>query len=92
MILLPTEIENIIYDYKNQLEHYEKFQLTLDIINQMEYKIKTTFISERKIKHLLKEVEYNLRWEGHLIIFQYNLNIDYDLCSMYLNYLKTTQI
>ena len=34
---LPEELENIIMDYKYQMEHQQRFQLTLDEINQISY-------------------------------------------------------
>ena len=37
MNTLPIELENIIIDYKNQMEHKEKFQSTLEAINNIEY-------------------------------------------------------
>jgi hypothetical protein len=37
MNFLPEELENIINDYKYQMEHIEKFQSTLDIIDNITY-------------------------------------------------------
>ena len=34
---IPLEIENIIMNYKNDLEHTEKFKKTLDKINEIEH-------------------------------------------------------
>ena len=39
MNFLPKDLEDIIVDYKNQMEHNIKFQSTLDEINKIEYKI-----------------------------------------------------
>ena len=36
---LPKDIENIIIDYKNQMEHIEKFKLTLNEINKISHEI-----------------------------------------------------
>jgi hypothetical protein len=34
---LPKVLEEIIIDYKNQMDHKEKFQSTIDIINDIVY-------------------------------------------------------
>lgn len=39
MNFLPKEIEDIILDYKSQLEHYEKFKKCLNDINSFKYEI-----------------------------------------------------
>ena len=36
---LPIEIEEIIYEYKYQLEHTDKLSKSLDIIKSMKYEI-----------------------------------------------------
>ena len=38
---LPLDIENIIIDYKNQMEHREKFKNSLNIIKKIQYNITT---------------------------------------------------
>lgn len=39
MNFLPEDIENIIINYKCQLEHTTKFKKTLDKINDIDYEI-----------------------------------------------------
>ena len=39
MNTLPQDLENIINDYKYQMEHKEKFKSSLDIINQIRYRL-----------------------------------------------------
>ena len=42
MNFLPKELEDIIIEYKNQLEHTEKYKLTLNTINNLEIFTKST--------------------------------------------------
>ena len=55
MNFLPKELENIIVDYKYQLEHKEKFNSSLNNIKQITYKIdpedntSERFINERRV-------------------------------------------
>ncbi len=37
MNFLPKDLENIIVDYQTKMEHLEKFQASLDKINEIEY-------------------------------------------------------
>jgi len=36
-MIFPQVIEDIIFDYKNQMEHKEKFQSTVQAINKINY-------------------------------------------------------
>ena len=61
---LPAELENIITNYTSQLEHVEKFQESLNIINNIDYVYYENDdglqLSRRQIPHFLsiESVEY----------------------------------
>jgi hypothetical protein len=49
MDFLPLELENIIYDYKKQLEFTEKFKLVLNEIKNIDYYSLIKIIMTEKI-------------------------------------------
>jgi hypothetical protein len=61
MDFLPLELENIIYDYKKQLEFTEKFKLVLNEIKNIDYQIifpdKNHY--DRENHHLTSTITYN---------------------------------
>lgn len=83
--LLPLEIENIIMDYKNQLEITENFKKTLDKINKIEH-------------YEEKECSMGNGWFSTIYIedkgiinhFEYSIyrreNYDYDIWNTYEGY------
>ena len=63
-ILNIKDLDNIIYDYKNQLETFEKYEKCLDEIKQMDYEIyideDEDLISSQLLKPNKEESEYTL--------------------------------
>jgi hypothetical protein len=58
MDLLPKEVENIINDYKNNLEHKEKLNKSLKQIENMKYEIVPNGNSRRIFKN--KRIIYHV--------------------------------
>lgn len=69
---LPKDIENIILSYKAQLEHHNKFESTLKIINDIHYSTFKNFT--------------NMGTEYHQVCISYDLydvfcRIIFDICT-----------
>ncbi len=62
MNFLPKDLEDIIVDYKTQMEHLEKFHTSLDKINEIEYIInqRYTWRTHDNVTTQYHEVEINL--------------------------------
>ncbi len=72
MNTLPKELEEIIITYKNQIEHKDRFQPTLDIIKNIYYEIRKypeITVSDRSLNGSLIEdsVEYYNRYDNLFI-------------------------
>ena len=58
---LPSDLENIIMNYTYQLEHVEKFQESLNIINNIDY---VYYENEEGLKFSRREIPYFLSNES----------------------------
>jgi len=74
MNCLPKELEDIILDYKYQIEHTQKFKKCLETINKIDYKIYEN--NNRRVASFRDDrrgAEYTLtRYDTHQ-----NMNLDY---------------
>jgi len=79
MDILPKDIENLILEYKNQIEHYEKFQLTLDKIKNITYTINNNITT--------RDYDIQYRFNNYMTNKNYNLVRRNDNHS-YMNYIS----
>ena len=85
MNCFPTDIQNIILDYKYQLEHFKKFKKSLRIIKNLKYKTYKSLYGYESRRYKIRNSKiYTIHY--HQVInyklFTQNFN-NYNIISMY---------